>query len=443
MKALLFFALVYVNCFVSASGQIWNHDGRIDKSFGTNGYYVVQAPAGRRYASGDVTVSSDGTILIMNSIVETPSTIEMYRLLADGQVDTSFGTDGKVIYAVQGETFQGFSVANQPDGKILVGGTASFWSNGALQIDFLCLRFSHNGQIDTTFANNGIFKKDLAMPNEFSYDTGLAVLSRSDGRIILSGISDHYTVSGRTRKMLSIIGLDANGNPDPKFTDISVPIGDGDTGAGESPDSFKVTSKADGKILIAAASRRYISADSNQFKTFATLIRIRPDGTLDPGFAEDGMLDFEIPFENVYGLSILSDDKVLSITESNSIQEFNSDGTVAEAFGSGGKLIFTEDFYPWNIVVDAAGKLVILGYRQFNIGSGWQTVAAIRRIWSNGLLDIKFPNQGTASVGLPLDTYRLRNAKLLADKKLLLIGGCQINSAPALVIARIYGARKP
>jgi hypothetical protein len=56
---------------------------------------------------------------------------------SDGTLDTTFGTSGKVIQSISSSYDKGYSLAIQPDGKILLGGYCSNGSN----IDFCIARF--------------------------------------------------------------------------------------------------------------------------------------------------------------------------------------------------------------------------------------------------------------------------------------------------------------
>ena len=66
-------------------------------------------------------------------------------------LDTSFGTSGKVIQSIGSADDYGYSLAIQTDGKILLGGYCSNGSN----YDFCIARFNSDGTLDTSFGSNG------------------------------------------------------------------------------------------------------------------------------------------------------------------------------------------------------------------------------------------------------------------------------------------------
>src|SRR5205823_3278527 len=70
---------------------------------------------------------------------------------ASGDLDVTFGTDGKVITDFSSGIDSGKGMAIQADGKILVAGYAS---NGT-DNDFAVARYNANGSLDATFGTGG------------------------------------------------------------------------------------------------------------------------------------------------------------------------------------------------------------------------------------------------------------------------------------------------
>ncbi len=106
-----------------------NTDGTIDATFGTNGFVVLPAK-GFGVAATAVAIQSDGQIVVAS--YGTPNAnreIELDRLNTDGSLDTTFGTGGSVTFSFnQGATALSFTpseLAIQPDGAIVVGGSAA------------------------------------------------------------------------------------------------------------------------------------------------------------------------------------------------------------------------------------------------------------------------------------------------------------------------------
>ena len=66
---------------------------------------------------------------------------------ADGDLDTSFGTGGKVVTSILSQDDFAHSVAIQSDGKIVVAGETK---NGTFD-EFALARYNSDGTLDTSF----------------------------------------------------------------------------------------------------------------------------------------------------------------------------------------------------------------------------------------------------------------------------------------------------
>src|SRR5687767_14705361 len=78
-------------------------------------------------------------------------------LAADGSLDPTFGSGGIVTTDFGSGADQGYAVALQPDGKIVVAGM----SLGAINTDFALARYNSDGSLDTTFDTDGMVMTDL------------------------------------------------------------------------------------------------------------------------------------------------------------------------------------------------------------------------------------------------------------------------------------------
>lgn len=130
----------------------YTSSGVLDSTFGTGGIVTLNEINGPS-ASG-VLVQPDGKILVADR--------ELFRLLSDGQFDTSFGTGGPARTAGYPAT----ALALLPNGEILVAssfaGTSGFIS-----------QYNSNGSLDTTFGIGG----QLASPGTA---VGLVLLGTGD-----------------------------------------------------------------------------------------------------------------------------------------------------------------------------------------------------------------------------------------------------------------------
>src|SRR5690606_41681255 len=76
------------------------------------------------------------------------------RYLEGGELDTSFGTGGKLTTALGLDADTAYAIAIQPDGKILVGGDSNRGSGQGL--DFALVRYLPDGTLDAGFGPGGI-----------------------------------------------------------------------------------------------------------------------------------------------------------------------------------------------------------------------------------------------------------------------------------------------
>jgi uncharacterized delta-60 repeat protein len=78
------------------------------------------------------------------------------RLNTDGQLDTTFNGTGYAIINVNNQYDSFNSVAIQPDGKIVVGGSTCF--GGTYDYKFAAWRFNTDGTPDATFGVSGLYR---------------------------------------------------------------------------------------------------------------------------------------------------------------------------------------------------------------------------------------------------------------------------------------------
>jgi uncharacterized delta-60 repeat protein len=139
-------------------------------SFGTNGIVVLD-PSLRDERGTSVAVDMAGRILVGgNATDSTGSDILLIRLMPDGSLDNSFGTNGVVMddFGIGGPEVQ--HVLVQPDGRIVV--LVYKMTLGPTPIHLF--RFLENGDLDPGFGDNGHGTVSIA-PNRFETRSMLVV----------------------------------------------------------------------------------------------------------------------------------------------------------------------------------------------------------------------------------------------------------------------------
>jgi uncharacterized delta-60 repeat protein len=128
----------------------YNVNGTLDTSFGSSGKVIT--PVGSGADQGySVVVQPDGKIVVAGVAFNGTNDFALTRYNIDGTLDTSFGSSGKVITPVGSGADQGYSVVVQPDGKIVVAGVAFNGTND----DFALTRYNIDGTLDTSFGSSG------------------------------------------------------------------------------------------------------------------------------------------------------------------------------------------------------------------------------------------------------------------------------------------------
>ena len=143
--------------------------GDLDTSFGVNG--KVNTNFGQAdFMAQSQFIQTDGKILIAGRVDDIGFGY-LVRLNSDGTLDTSFNTTGRVI----NEVFESFiKVKLQTDGKIIVLGLKNN--------DVALARYNQNGTLDSTFDTDGmIFSNTQININQNSIDFDL----QTDGKIVV------------------------------------------------------------------------------------------------------------------------------------------------------------------------------------------------------------------------------------------------------------------
>lgn len=253
----------------------YNADGSLDPSFGTNGRVTTDFP-GLAAVASSVLVQPDGKILVAGGafpLFTFLGNMELVRYNPDGSLDASFG-DGGIVTTVFAHGSYAFALALQPDGKILAAGTdfVNFSSEANSDTDFALARYQADGSPDFGFGSSGQVTTDFERLN----DDAFAVLVRPDGRIVVVGSSRDRL----TDYDFAAVRYLANGQLDPAFG----ANGKVSTDFARGFDRARTAAlQPDGSIVAAGLAIRQNGSHEN----FAA-VRYLPDGALDTAFGGDG-----------------------------------------------------------------------------------------------------------------------------------------------------------
>lgn len=262
-----------------------------------------------------------------------------------------------------------------PDGKILVGGSFDYYNSVPRNS---LVRLHPNGLVDLTFNTN----------NPEIDGSVYTIAVQPDGKILIGGSFTKYNQLTRNY----IARLNPDGSADPTF----------DPGKGFNDYVETILLQPDGKILVTGSFKEY------QGVARPKIVRLNPDGSLDPNFTVVNDIANKLYIKTV---ALQSDGKILIAgdfiipTDTGSIRarllRLNSDGSVDSTFnpGSGANGVISA------IAVQPDGKILIGGnFTQYN----GVLRNRLSRLQPDGSLDSTFdPGEGAnrpiSSIGLQTD----------------------------------------
>lgn len=329
----------------------YNKNGSLDLNFGTQG--IVITNLGCANASGSsLLLQNDGKLVVGGYCGIFPNyDFAITRYLNNGLVDPSFGTAGTAITPILSAGDQGFALAIQNDGKLLLGGMTSNGSNS----DMALIRYTTNGQIDQTFGTSG----KVITPVGIANDIIRSIAMQADDKILVAGFS--YVASSFSYDFI-LARFHSDGSLDNSFGKngiVTTAFIHNTNDYGEN-----VTIQADGKILVGGYS----------YNGFLLVARYLADGQLDPEFGIKGLasIPFGCAYSNDYSLALQEDGKILLAGYNNTnathsdfaITRLDQNGSIDPSFGANGMArtpIGNLDDVANSIAIQKDGKIVVAG----------------------------------------------------------------------------------
>jgi len=358
-----------------------------------------------------------GAAVSMLALFAYPQTMKA----ADGDLDPTFGVDGKVITDFNHSTDWANAVALQPDGKLVVVGT-TYKQNDYSDEDFAVARYNSDGTLDTTFGRGGKVHTDFpglaAVPS--------AVVIQPDGKIVVAGGAfPLFTFAGN----FVIVRYNANGNLDRSFGDNGIVTTVMSAGSYAS----SVALQTDGKI-VAAGTLFVDFVIGDQSDTDFVVARYNRNGSLDTTFGNGGIVstDFLGKEDDVFSVLIQPDGKIVAVGSANdpvnnydfAAVRYFSNGAIDTSFGVSGKV--QTDFGDQNFdraqsaALQPDGKIVAAGFAISQNG-GVQNFA-VARYTSSGVLDTSFSSDGRQQITFNDCCQSANQVLLQADGKIILVG---------------------
>ncbi len=353
---------------------------------------------------------------------DSSSTTSSSSPTSSSQLDTSFNGTGIVTTPVGTSDDNAWSVAVQPDGKIVVAGYT--W-NGA-DYDFAVVRYDATGSLDATFGSGGRVITLLGTSDDRA--TGVAV--QSDGKSVVAGSSHNGA-----NHDFAVVRYTATGSLDATFGSggkVTTPLGTGDDLASG------VAVQSDDKIVVAGSS--YNGTDYD----FALVRYDAATGSLDTTFGAGGKVTTAIgPSHDVAGgVAVQPDGRIVATGYASdgtyyyfATARYTTTGSLDTTFGAGGIAITAvgpDNDFAQSAAIQPDGKVVVAGYSS----DGTYYYFAVVRYTSAGSLDTTFGAGGgvVTAVGM-YDDYAYGVA-IQPDGKIVVAGYSSNGANDDFAVAR-------
>jgi len=371
--------------------------GDLDPGFDGDGKVTTPFPVGS-FANA-LAIQADGNIVAVGAAAGGSGTGEfaVARHETDGGLDATFGSGGMVTTPIAGgEGDEARSVAIQPNGKIVVGGTDSYQRVAVV-------RYRANGTLDDSFGGDGIVRRDLSGGEDVVHDIAI----QANGRIVAAGYA------GREPRF-TVLRYRSDGRLDRSF---------GDRGAVQIARRWgvarSVALQPDGRIVVTG------------YDSYGLLIaRYLPDGSLDDSFGGDGLVRRVESLIFPLAVAIAPDGKIVvggdydifarglaRFTVKGRLDDtFGGDGIVRTRVGSGEQAVA-------GLAVQSDGRIVAAGYYgPHEGGTGEVFHIAVTRHLRSGKLDDSWSGNGKVTTDFP-GGASAAGVVLQANGKVVVAGG--------------------
>lgn len=387
-------ALAVLGCF---SSPLFAQDGIPDVSFGTGGM-VVTAVNGTASMGTSLAIQADNKIILGGTAtVSSNQYFGLVRYFANGNVDSSFGVNGRVVAGFNEPSLANLTAIKlQEDGKIVAVGNSG-------SVTFSIIRFNTDGTVDSTFGVNGRVVSNIN--GQPAYCNALAI--QADGRIV---------VAGSVGNDIGLCRYKTDGTFDSTFGNNGIKIID----AGGSDKAYAVVIRPDNKIVVGG------SIGMGAVTSFL-IIRCKANGNIDAGFGTGGQTSTLVrqTYNVISSCTLQPDGKIVAggiakyFNSAYSLVRYNANGKVDSSFGVNGISIaeFSGDHNPKAIALQADGKIVQAGW----INDGGTLEIAMVRYTTNGSIDSSFGINGKVITNNANGIFG--NALAIQSDNKILVGG--------------------
>ena len=392
-------------------------DGKVDTNFGQNGE-VITAFTSQSDRIFDIAITQPFGEIVAVGHAGPEMAIAKYT------------TDGVPIFQkslnfVDDETEKARSVAIQPDGRIVVGGSVG----GCRQFtctdhEFAYARLFPDGVPDRSFDNDGKRMDDLGTV----HDSVTTILAQDDGKIVAIGIQAN-SFGGETRP--GLVRLEPTGRLDSTLDDdgklSGPPIGYGVDGLVQADGKIVVVTKlgkmirfnANGSVDAGFGPNGLVELATSQ-ASFAAInlkvqiefgangsflvagrlesgevvvVRYSPQGILDTSF-NAGQGYAELPSTHPLEDMAMAPDGSILILQNSTLTRLLPNGALDSGDGRVVANLTDLNDELHDILIQPDGKIVVVGQQGAMIGNRPGGLMSVARYFHHGFLDSSFGNRG-------------------------------------------------
>lgn len=368
-----------------------------DPQFGTAGV-VVTADSGKTSVIHKTILQPDGKIVAAGMIYDNNNLLGhhtyLVRYKTNGTLDSTFGTNGKVLTAV-GNRDIAYDLAIQPDGKIVVVGSETIImetdpTNVTIINKPFLLRYMPSGALDNNFADNGVHHLDILDVYLEKYLS--KVVLRSDGSILAGG-----GAVGWGQYQLLLVCLNPDGTYKNSFGTVGQTLDYFETG--KASILFDMAILPNDKLVVTGTSGQATLTDFPNTKV--GLAKFNSDGTLDATFGTAGRVATAIstsndPYDAGHCLAIQNDGKIVVGGASDrylALLRYLPNGAQDASFGTGGIAVNAQQVPATALCITAQGQFMVGGLIAHN--NPYATDILLSRYKTNGAIDNAFGSNGT------------------------------------------------
>jgi len=463
MKKLIFSLLVLGQ--VALNGQLMAASGDLDSSFDTDGIVTTTFDdlfpnaSAVNSAGRSVIYLSNGQILVGGSVntlttSDIASFFSLTRYNADGSLDSSFGTNGRIITDFSSNfpnTTEAYVLSNsgtiqRPDGNFVSAGIALIDEGTDTFFDYVVAVYNPDGSLDSSFNPSGALPGTLYFRLNTTSGSILggatAVAAQSDNKILLSGIGGGPSVVFD----FTTIRLNTDGSFDTSFNATgSIPgVSNVEFGSSSADVALSILYNPNNDQILTGGTT-LVDIPSSLDLAYALYDSA---GGLLPSFGSGGLQAINLgggtSASQVNALGLQSNGQVVSAGTHNTgfaLTRLLSDGSLDPNFGNSGAF-FTDLLVGVNFIQDSADMAVADDDRLFVTGSNNGDFAFIKVLADGSSLDTNFnaagANPGFVSTDIG-NSDRSNGIALQADGKILVVGTSNAGGADNQTLVRYLG----